>query len=273
MLGCNHLFYYPDDHRYGSPKELGLNYESAFVPTDDGQQLAAWWLKADRSAANYQQSTVVHFHGNAQNLSSHFYYVAWLVRHGYDVVVFDYRGYGESSDSRPTQQGLMIDGCSMIRWTRSHPLLQVNPSLIVIGQSLGGAVAVASLAHCPDVRVQGLVLDSTFYSYRAIARDKLNSFWLTWPLQVPLSYLVTDEQAAIDRIEQLSMAKLFFHNPKDPVVSYHLGKQLFEAAPPPKQWVDSKMAGHTTALIADPNSKLVSPDQQILLDFLQQVLH
>jgi hypothetical protein len=46
--------------------------------------------------------------------------------------------------------------------------------------------------------------ESTFASYRGIAREKLANFWLTWPLQVPLSWAVDDDYSPVDAIGRVS---------------------------------------------------------------------
>ena len=57
-------------------------------------------------------------------------------------MTFDYRGYGQSTGT-PDPKGLVLDGVSLIRWicqNKSEPI-------VVLAQSLGGAIAMASLAN------------------------------------------------------------------------------------------------------------------------------
>jgi hypothetical protein len=94
----------------------------------------------------------------------------------------------------------------------------------------------------------GLILDSAFASYRSLARSKLAGVWLTWPLQWPLSYLVTDEFSPIDAIAQLRVPLLMIHGDRDPVVPLAEGQQLFSAYPhQPKEWWLVPGGGHTAA--------------------------
>ena len=58
---------------------------------------------------------------------------------------------------------------------------------------------------------------------------------MTWPFQVPLSWLVPDGDSAIGSIDQLSSPpKLFFHSIDDPIVPLANGLALYRAAPPPR---------------------------------------
>ncbi|HYX35510.1 MAG TPA: alpha/beta hydrolase [Oligoflexus sp.] len=262
LLGaCNSVFYQPLQQDLYDPKKLGLQHSEERIPSDQDLTLAAWWFKS--IAKESYKKLIVHFHGNAENMTSHFMFTAWLTQEGFDVLTFDYRGYGRSSAVAPTREGLIQDGCAVFRWVQQHPVLK-DYELYVIGQSLGGAVAVSVLAHCPTDQVKGLVLDSTFSSYRKIARQKLGGFFVTWPLQYPLSFLVTDDWSPIDSVAQLKMRMIFFHSPHDPVVPYNLGKDLFEKATAPKVWVDVEWDGHTRAF-GDPES----PYREQLVKFLR----
>jgi fermentation-respiration switch protein FrsA (DUF1100 family) len=270
MQSCNHLFYHPHQRIYHTPDELDVQYSDLMISSLDGVALNVWWLKAKESPVDDASvkipTTVLQFHGNAENMSTHFTSVAWLTMAGVDVVTFDYRGYGRSEGVSPDRQGLLNDGRAVLRWIKSHPVLG-RSRLIIVGQSLGSAVAVVSLAQSPDVKISGLVIDSGFSSYRTIARSKLAHFWLTWPLQVPLSYLITDELSPIDFIEKLTMPVLFTHSKYDPVVPYALGQHLFSASKSlQKSFWDLTGTGHTAAF-----SQPGSPYRPKLVDWINEL--
>ena len=260
---CNHLFYYPLPDVFLTPEQRNISYEDVKIPSSDGVQLAAWVMTP---APNLKKNRLIlHFHGNGENMTSHFLYVAWLVNEGYHVLTFDYRGYGQSSAVAPTQAGLIEDSCATLAWIQRHPRLKKLP-LAVIAQSLGGTVATASLPLCPPKHLRGVVFDSTYSSYRHIARLKLASFWLTWPLQYPLSWLISDEVDLTKSVAKLHVPVLFFHSIEDPVVPYELGRDLYYAAAAPKQFIDVPTIGHTAAFAADD-----SPMKQVLLRFFDKI--
>jgi alpha-beta hydrolase superfamily lysophospholipase len=259
---CNHLFYYPSQATVLTPSKLQIDYKEIKIPSADEVTLAAWWLMPPE--AQRLGRLVVHLHGNAENMTTHFLYVAWLVSEGYDVVTWDYRGYGQSSPKSPTQAGLIRDTCAVLRWIEGQKPLQKLP-MFVVAQSLGGAVAAASLPKCPPPQLKGVVFDSTFSSYRQIARAKLADIWLTWPLQYPLSYLVSDEEDLTEEIAKIRVPVLFFHSLRDPVVPYKLGQELFAAAADPKEFVSLKETGHTRALAEEAS-------QEKLVEFFDATL-
>ncbi|MFV3017551.1 alpha/beta hydrolase, partial [Pseudomonas sp. KHB2.9] len=72
-------------------------------------------------------------------------------------------------------------------------------------------------------------------SYRDVGQFALSTSWLTWPFQVPLSWLVPDADSAINGMPQLSgVPKLLFHSLDDPIVPLSNGIRLYQAAPAPR---------------------------------------
>ena len=244
LSACNHLFYYPDEMVRVTPERLKISYDDHYVETKDHQRLHLWHMK---SKAHKPYATVLHFHGNAENMTTHVLFVAWLTNLGFDVVTFDYRGYG-SSTGFPEREGLVEDGRSILKWTRDHARTQ---DLFIIGQSLGGAVVLPALAETQVPGVKAIVLDSTFASYRKMAQYFLDGLWLTWPLQWPLSFLVTDNYSPVDSIAQVPGPKLFMHSPGDPVVPFKAGMALYEQTPQPKEFWPVPWSGHTAALMVE----------------------
>lgn len=239
FISCNSLFYYPQPKLYATPKNYHLKYDS-FDISSGKETLKLWYLHAETQSPI---ATIIHFHGNAQNMSAHFFSLMWLVYFGFDVVEFDYRGYGAST-GEPTREGLLEDGRTVLNWVNAHAR---NKELFVIAQSLGGAVAVPSLALTPLNDVNSLILDSTFASYREIARKKLAGFWLTWPFQWPMGFLVSDDASSLDFIKQIKVPLVFLHSKQDPVVPYESGVLLYETAPEPKEFWEVPWSGHVTA--------------------------
>ena len=164
---------------------MGAKWEEVRFNSADGTELTGLWFPAKSIAP---KGVIIHFHGNGENMTSHFLFVYWLALEGYDVFTFDYRGYGASAGDK-SLSGAVEDGAAALRCARSRAG-GAKERLIVVGQSLGGALALAALEREGGEGVRGLILDSTFASYREVAQDKLRQWWLTWPLQWPLSRLL-----------------------------------------------------------------------------------
>jgi alpha-beta hydrolase superfamily lysophospholipase len=245
LTGCaSQFFFYPSKTLYGLPSVLGQTFEDVWFESLDGTQLHGWWVEGEGEV----HGTVIHFHGNAQNLSAHYAYVDWLPAAGYNVFAFDYRGYGWS-EGKPSRSGAVRDSRAALREVLRRTAETGEP-VYVLGQSLGGAMALAALSRESHERVCGVAVDSAFSSYRGIVREKMALLPVIKYLRYPLSWLVV-----VDRYQPLrSAAKLeglpilFLHGTKDRVVPYHHSEKLYRAAAEPKMLVTIPGGRHTEAL-------------------------
>lgn len=219
-LACNSLFYHPDALKYTLPEQLTEKYEELRIPVGTrGEALHAWHLHTGQKG---KKGIIVHFHGNAQNMSAHVQFVWWLLFEGYDLITFDYRGYGQS-DGKANRENTVEDAQAILtavaKRAQGHPVF-------IVAQSLGGAVAVAALQQQSNHKFNALVLESSFHSYRSLAQRKLGGFFLTWALQWPLSFLVTDTHSPSVSSTALNIPTLLIHGSEDPVVPYQEGLEL-----------------------------------------------
>jgi fermentation-respiration switch protein FrsA (DUF1100 family) len=233
LQACSGLLFYPEQGLPLTPSAAELEYRDVQLTSADGVQLHAWWLPA--KAGVPVKGTVLHLHGNGGNLAWHLGGSYWLPEQGYQVLMLDYRGYG-LSEGEPSLPGVYADIEAAFAWLQDSPEVQGKP-LIVLGQSLGGAMAVHFLAGHPQQRDQlhALVLDGVPANYQQAARHLLSDAWLTWPLQVPLSWLVPEADSAQFAMPQLAgLPVLMFQSIDDQVVPLNNGITLYQAAPPPR---------------------------------------
>lgn len=261
QTGCSSVFFYPDQVTYITPDRLNLEYDDVYLDTPDGETLHGWWLPA----TSEPKGTVYFLHGNAQNISSHLMNVAWLPEKHYNVFLIDYRGYGRSTGA-PDIEGTLHDAEAGLRWLVNQPDVQNQP-LFLLGQSLGGALGTALASEWvkrdEQPPLNGVILDGTFSGFRAIAREKLGDFWLTWPLQIPLSWTITDEYEAYERIADISpVPVMVIHSVRDGIIPFHHGERLFEAAKEPKEFLRTD-TGHGATFVI-PGYK------EVALDFMEQ---
>lgn len=260
LVSCNHLFYYPDNKIYSTPGNLGIKYEDYDVLSSSENKIKVWRLHHNDKNSK-PSGTILHLHGNAQNMTSHFNFVSWLTDYGYDVVTFDYSGYGES-EGETTRLATVEDTVSVINWLRKNPW-QVNGPIFVIAQSLGGAIALPAIHQAGSKGIAALVLDSTFSSYRSMCREVISSIPVLSLLKAPLSYLVTDELSPITYAKDISLPTLMFHSKSDPTVPFIEGERLFAAiGAENKKFITVESPMHTFALTSREYQKK-------LLDFLK----
>ena len=231
LSGCTNIFLQPSTRLYIRPETVGAKWEEARFISADGTELTGLWFPASNGAA---KGVVVQFHGNAENMTSHFMSVWWLALEGWDVLAFDYRGYGASAGKKDLD-GAVADGVAALAYARTKA---PGLPLAVIGQSFGGAMALASLERDGGEGLRALVLESTFASFVGIARDKLALWWLTRYVRGPLAYAFVSDRYRPARLaaRRKAVPLAVLHAPEDPVVPYSQGKTLYAAAAGPKEW-------------------------------------
>ena len=220
LTSCNTPPYYPDSKIAAVPAQVGLNYEPVSFRTTDGVALAGWFVPARNPRA-----TVLFCHGNAGNISHQLDRLALFNSLDMNVLVFDYRGYGKSH-GRPSEQGLYRD--AEAAWTYLTRTRNIPPEkIVVVGHSLGGPVA----AHLAGRRRPGaLVLESTFTSMDEEVAAKVS--------KLPVGSLVKGDFQTADFISKVDCPLLIVHSTRDELVPYKFGRELFDHANSPKQFLE-----------------------------------
>ncbi|MET0949260.1 MAG: alpha/beta hydrolase [Pseudomonas sp.] len=264
LSGCSSMLFYPEPGLPFTPEKAHLQFRDMTLTAADGTRLHAWWLPAKEGVP--VKGTVLHLHGNGGNLAWHLGGSWWLPEQGYQVLLLDYRGYG-LSEGQPSLPAIYQDIDAAFAWLDRAPEVQGKP-LVVLGQSIGGALGVHYLAEHPKqrARLKALVLDGTPASYRQVARYTLSTSWLTWPLQTPLSWLIPDADSAINGLPQLAgTPMLMFQSMDDTLVPLANGISLYQVAPPPRV-LQLTRGGHVQTF-SDPTWRAV------MLRYLDDPLH
>lgn len=240
--GCSSVdkvFYHPDQRQYHSPENHdGYRYEEVSFLSEDGTALHGWFVPAVGEA----KGTVIHFHGNAQNLSAHFGFVSWLPKQGYNLFTFDYRGYGKS-EGVPTRQGIYEDSLAALDYLFSRTDID-RDKVIVIGQSLGGAIAIRAIAERKHFPIKGALIESTFSSYEDVVLDNV-----AFILKPVAKALVKDRLSPNEVVSELSPVPiLFIHGDADHIVGSYHSERLYDLAGDPKELWIIKGGRHTEAM-------------------------
>ncbi len=215
------LIYFPDPEVTATPAALGLAYDSVIFTAADGVTLHGWYLPADP-----KQPTVLFCHGNAGNIGNRLVFIDHWRRRGLGVLLFDYRGYGQSQ-GRPSEAGLYRDAAAAWRFlTRDK---RVAPGdIVVYGRSLGGAVAAHLAGHVPKTP-KALVLDSSFTSLAAVATRLYP--WL------PVERLLRHRYPTAEHLQKVEAPVLILHSRDDELIPMAMGEALYSLAPQPKALV------------------------------------
>jgi fermentation-respiration switch protein FrsA (DUF1100 family) len=194
----------------------------------DGERIHAWFSVPD--GWEPRQGAIHYSHGNGSNLSriSGRAY-RWREKTGRAVLLYDYPGYGKSS-GRPSEAGCYAAGEAALRWLGEEQ--HVPPGeVILVGESLGGAVAIELATHHP---VRLLVLHGAFTSFPDMAQVRVPFY--------PVRSLVRNRMENEEKIGLARCPVLITHGTADDVVPFRQGERLFAAAREPKRFL--RMEGH-----------------------------
>lgn len=213
------LLYFPLKTIGATPAAMGLAFEDVWLETEDGVRLAGWFVPADNS-----QRVLLFFHGNGGNISHRLKSLAQFNRLGLNVLIIDYRGYGQSQ-GKPSEAGTYRDADAAWRYLVEQR--GYSPEQIVIfGRSLGGAVAAELAERQPP---GALILESTFTSVPDMAARQFPFF--------PVRQLSRLQYNTRERLARIDAPVLIIHSPTDEVIPYAHGQALFAAARPPKEFL------------------------------------
>lgn len=247
LSGCSSLLYYPTKERLSDPARFRHKPQDVFFQTEDGLKLHGWYFKTPKRPA---KATVLFFHGNAQNLTSHFLALYWMLDQGFDYFIFDYRGYGES-EGEPSPEGTIKDGKAAVAWIAQNK--DPGTQLVIFAQSLGGAVGLRVACEMKDaVPYKAVIVDSTFPSYKKVARKALNKVWITWPFQWVTYLVLSDRYAPKSCIRDIAPRPLLVvHGTADRTVDFSLGEEVYELARDPKEFWRIEGGHHTDFLFRE----------------------
>lgn len=224
------LAYYPDTSIY--------NVEEINFKATDGKILNGWFLKPKQKLI---VATVLQFHGNGGNISYQFQFAEPLVKAGFQVMVFDYEGYGNSNGT-PSQEKVLADGIKALEYIKQRNDVK-STKLILFGQSLGGHLACVVAAKRQNL-IDALIIEGAFTGHKLMAVYVAHKYygapkWLARSI-VPTRY------DAINDIDKVTIPKLIIHSTEDATCPFFMGKELYDKACGPKQFWEIK-GGHIQA--------------------------
>ena len=200
-----------------SPNDIGLDYEDVSLTTRDNEVLHGWYVPATNPAG-----VVLFLHGNAGNISHRLDSIKIFHELDLDVLIIDYRGYGQSSGSA-SEQGTYLD--AQAAWDYLVDKRGIAPEKIVIfGRSLGAAVASWLAARTTPGAV---ILESSFSSGVDMA-GRLYPF-------LPTRLITRLKYPLKEYVKQISSPLLVVHSQQDEIIPFDMGESVFAAAPEPKE--------------------------------------
>jgi len=230
-LGQARLIFYPSAELDATPAAQNLAYEEVRFPVSTGS-LHGWWIPAITPNA----PVVLYLHGNGSNIGDLVNQADRLHQLGLSVLLFDYRGYGNSSPPFPNEAIVYEDGEAA--WQYLTQIRGIAPEQIFLfGESIGGAVAIELATRHPDAA--GVIVQSSLTSMQDMADyTKLSRLF-------PTDWLLTQQFDSLSKVRSLQIPSLFIHGTADQTIPVHMSQALFTTAPDPKQLLLVPNATHT----------------------------
>lgn len=231
-----------------NPEDYGIPagaVEEHWIETPDGEELFAWYCRAEKPVASG-----VFCHGNTGNLTISADIIPHLLAAGFNVLFFDYRGFGRSSGTA-SLRGVVSDGVTASRFhDRIRPK---NIPSILYGYSLGGAVAAQVIRRHP---FDALILQSTFTSLPQVTR-------VLFP-RLPLHLFAGNIFDTVSVIKRLQVPLLVLHGTADETCPCWMGHAILDACPSPLKRIHSIEGGmHKDLFLRDPDSLIWAISQFI----------
>ena len=247
----DHLLFQPSSRLLATPDDAGMPYETVHLDTEDGETLHGWWIPArnvsrETSSDTSGTNTLLFFHGNAGNISGRLESVRQFHRLGLNVLIVDYRGYGQSTGS-PTEEGIYRDAEAC--WRYLVETKRIAPQeVVVFGRSMGGGPATWLAAR---EKPGAVILESVFPNVPDVGAHHY-SF-------LPGRALATNQFDNESRVAEIDAPKLVIHSRQDQVVPFELGRRVYEAAAEPKQFLEID-GGHNDGFLVSADRYLRTID-------------
>lgn len=220
------MLFMPTRYPEGDWDPPDLNYRDVDIVSKDGTKVHAWYCPAENP-----RLIMLYTHGNAGHIASRVSWLRYLQKEArVSVLALDYRGYGKS-DGKPTVAGAIED--AQAARDKLAELAGVDTrEIVLMGESLGGAIAVQLAAEKP---AKGLILQSTFASLYAAAKVHFPSLaWL-----VPKNKL-----NSIEKIKQYQGPLFQSHGNRDQTIPFQQAAALYRSANSPKSFMEIAGADH-----------------------------
>lgn len=180
------------------------------VITHDNHKLNSLIFTPKNSA---KKGVVLYIHGNADNLDRWGQHAEEFTKRGFDVIMYDYRGFGKST-GRLDEKNILQDAQTMyVDISRRYS----EKEIIVYGRSLGcGPAAFLAQSNHP----KKLILETPYYSIPEVASSHLPIYPYLKMLEfkLPLYQYIVNVKCPVH----------FFHGTSDNIVPYEHSLRLLE---------------------------------------------
>lgn len=210
------------DHAYSFPdKHAEIN-----IPINKNSNLN---LIRFLSTDTITKGIVLYFHGNKRNISWYAKYPPYFTRHGYEVWMIDYPGFGKST-GKLTEENLYRWADIMYRFALSKFSAD---SIIIYGKSMGTGIA-AHLASWQKCRQ--LILETPYYDFPSVIKHYLPIY--------PVDRMIHYKIPTYRYLRLVQAPVTIFQGTDDRLVTYSNAKKLIPLLKPGDEFVTIEGGSH-----------------------------
>jgi alpha-beta hydrolase superfamily lysophospholipase len=200
---------------------------------------------------------VILFHGYSGEKSQMIPEAKALLEMGVSVLLVDFRGSGESSESYTT---IGIDEAADVAAAVSYARAYLpQRKLVLYGQSMGAA-AILRAVHSCGVKPDAVISEAVFDTLLNTVRHRFEAMGVPSFPNAQLLLFWGGRQARfngfkhnpVDYATEVQCPILFLHGSDDPLAHADEGRRVFAAVHGPKWYKEFPRVGHDSGIVAYP---------------------
>jgi pimeloyl-ACP methyl ester carboxylesterase len=193
--------------------QISIPWDTVRVTTEDGIRILLWESRQTNSPAI---PWVIYFYGQRGQLADKKNLAMYDLFHsmGLNVLAVEYRGYGASEQTEPTETGVYSDARAAWRHLNETRGVLAN-QVVLYGYSLGGGVAIQTAM---EISPAGLITEGAFTSFPAAVRSHYP--WL------PAELVMRNRFANLEKAKSLPLPWLLLHGRQDIIVPFEHAQTL-----------------------------------------------
>lgn len=202
------ILFHPVSLKRSHQYDFKVPHKDLNIPINDKDTLN---LVQFLSGDSVKRGVVLYFHGNKKNISWYARFAPYFTKHGYEVLMIDYPGFGKST-GRFDEQTLYDWAMHVYTLARSR----YGPdSIIIYGKSMGTGIAaqLASMRSC-----NRLILETPYYDFPSVVKHYLPVY--------PVHRMIHFQLPTYEYLPTIVAPISIFQGTSDGVITYRNAKRL-----------------------------------------------
>ncbi|MCS6822547.1 MAG: lysophospholipase [Microscillaceae bacterium] len=205
------FIFHPERLPHDFEFKYDIPFEEYFFDIKRGVRINAVHFKVDNP-----RGLVLYFHGNTRSIKGWGKYAKHFTVHGFEVFMFDYRGFGKSTGKR-SEKALKEDAQFVYDELKKK---YDEKDIIIYGRSIGSGFA-TKLASMNNPRL--LILDAPYFSFSKLTSQYLPFLPIAWILRYPIK--------TFKWIKYVRCPIRIIHGTQDKIIPFKASIELAEAMP------------------------------------------